>query len=87
MEWSLILAILACPLMHFWMMKGHHHDNGSKKIERTTRDPVCGMEGLGGQSKITSKYKDKIYYFCSENCKKRFEVAPTDYISDINKQR
>ena len=42
------------------------------------KDPVCGMESTN--SKITSTYKGKAYYFCSEACKISFELDPEKYI-------
>ena len=44
------------------------------------KDPVCGME-VGDIKKVPSEeYKGKVYYFCSEQCKKTFKKAPTSYI-------
>jgi YHS domain-containing protein len=44
------------------------------------KDPVCGME-IGDIKKAPSEeYKGKVYYFCSEQCKKTFKKAPTSYI-------
>lgn len=40
-------------------------------------DPVCGM-GVTSE-KYSSKYKDKIYYFCSQGCKDRFETEVEQY--------
>ena len=48
---------------------------------QTIRDPVCKME-VKGDSKITSNYKGKEYQFCSEDCKKAFELAPEKYVKD-----
>lgn len=42
------------------------------------KDPVCGMECTG--SKITTTYKGKTYYFCSEGCKASFEREPEKYL-------
>lgn len=32
--WILILVILICPLMHFWMMKKGGHGHGNHKKEK-----------------------------------------------------
>ena len=38
----------------------------------TQTDPICGMavEETGG---IRAQYKDTVYYFCSEDCHRKFE--------------
>jgi YHS domain-containing protein len=46
------------------------------------KDPVCGMECTS--SKITSVYKGKTYYFCSESCKISFELDPEKYVAKIS---
>jgi len=45
----------------------------------TEIDPVCGMEVDPAQSAGHSEYEDRVYYFCSTDCKKRFDLAPGDY--------
>jgi len=41
-------------------------------------DLVCGME-LSQETKLTANYKNKIYYFCSENCQEHFQNDPEKY--------
>ena len=48
-------------------------------------DPVCGMDVKVADSKYSSKYKDKTYYFCSSSCKKSFDKNPTKYIGTKTK--
>lgn len=43
------------------------------------RDPVCTMK-IEKECKISSTYKGKKYHFCSDDCKKAFEVAPEKYV-------
>jgi Cu+-exporting ATPase len=42
------------------------------------RDPVCGMT-----VEVTTAYSEAVggqtYYFCSENCRQRFDENPTAY--------
>ena len=42
------------------------------------RDPVCGMT-----VDLTTAYSEAVggdtYYFCSENCRQRFDANPTGY--------
>jgi len=40
-------------------------------------DPVCGMNVASKE--YSSKYKNKIYYFCSQGCKDRFETEIEQY--------
>ncbi|ARM76757.1 YHS domain-containing protein [Acidianus manzaensis] len=44
-------------------------------------DPVCGME-VDETSKYKTMYKGKIYYFCSNGCKKEFEKDPEKYLKE-----
>lgn len=42
-------------------------------------DPVCGMD-VGDIKKAPSEeYKGKVYYFCSEHCKKTFKKDPASF--------
>ena len=40
------------------------------------RDPVCGMDVVVEEAAGKSLYKGETYYFCSMNCKHRFDQAP-----------
>jgi P-type Cu+ transporter len=42
-------------------------------------DPVCGAELDGQQTAWRSDYQDRAYYFCSADCKRRFEGDPARY--------
>lgn len=42
-------------------------------------DPVCAMEVDPLHAAGHSEFEDKIYYFCSQECKQRFDLAPADY--------
>jgi YHS domain-containing protein len=45
------------------------------------KDPVCGMD-VGNVKKAPSEeYKGKVYYFCSEHCKKTFKKDPSSYVT------
>jgi YHS domain-containing protein len=45
-----------------------------------TKDPVCGMtvsrEDMAGES----HYQGRAYYFCSPQCKERFDANPQPYV-------
>jgi YHS domain-containing protein len=39
------------------------------------KDPVCKMEVDEKEAKYRTTYKNKTYYFCSDECKKRFDTT------------
>ena len=43
------------------------------------KDPVCGMT-VTDKSKYNSIQNDTIYYFCSNNCKIKFDANPSEYM-------
>ena len=42
-------------------------------------DPVCGMTVEPGKAK-SAVHDGTVYYFCSSNCRDRFEAAPQLYV-------
>ncbi len=44
-------------------------------------DPVCGMDIDPAGAEGDSAYKGETYYFCSPNCKKRFDADPEAVLS------
>jgi YHS domain-containing protein len=42
-------------------------------------DPVCGMAVSPKDSK-SAVYDGTVYYFCSSNCRDKFEASPTSYL-------
>ena len=48
----------------------------SKKIT----DPVCGMK-MDKKTEFSSENEGTKYYFCSENCKDKFNAEPNKYIT------
>jgi Cu(I)/Ag(I) efflux system membrane fusion protein len=45
-------------------------------------DPSCGMmvdEGKSKSERLTSEYRGKLYYFCSRECKMKFDKSPAKY--------
>ena len=42
-------------------------------------DPVCGMRT---SDKIKLERSGKTYYFCSEECQKKFDLDPNKYRGD-----
>ena len=45
------------------------------------RDPVCKMDIDEGSA--TADYEGDRYYFCSEECKRRFSADPERYVSRL----
>jgi RND family efflux transporter MFP subunit len=47
------------------------------------RDPMCGMEvdeKRAAAAGKTSEYEGKTYYFCADECKKRFDAEPAKHV-------
>ncbi len=57
---------------------GHHHGNISSDMQT---DPVCGMSVNPETAKHKTSYKKENYYFCAENCLKKFKADPEKYPS------
>lgn len=45
-------------------------------------DPVCGMEVDETTAAGKSAYRDQVFYFCSQQCKQKFDNNPETYIGD-----
>ncbi len=45
------------------------------------QDPVCKMEIDEKKAKYFLEYKGKKYYFCSENCQKKFAGGGDQYVA------
>lgn len=43
-------------------------------------DPVCGMQVNGEQAAGQSEYLGEKYYFCSQDCKNKFDQRPESYV-------
>ena len=46
-----------------------------------TRDHVCDMDVEERTAAATTEYAGDTYYFCSEECKRKFESDPESYVS------
>ena len=71
------------------MGHGHHHErDGDRRLGSTgsvpvsepaqVRDPVCGMTIERATAK-TCAHRGTIYYFCSDQCRSKFEAAPESF--------
>lgn len=43
------------------------------------KDPVCSMDVNDIKKAPSEEYKGKVYYFCSEHCKKTFKKDPASF--------
>ena len=50
-------------------------------------DPVCGMQVDDQKANSKSQYQGKDYYFCSEDCKRKFDAQPQQYAGNQQQQR
>jgi len=44
------------------------------------RDEVCGMEFEAEDAKATFRFRNTVYYFCAERCKRLFREHPEQYV-------
>ena len=51
------------------------------KGKEKTKDPVCGMDIDKNKTQFSSKINEEVYYFCSENCKQKFNTEPEKYVT------
>lgn len=45
----------------------------------THKDPVCGMQVDEQKAAGQSQHQGQTYYFCSEDCKTKFDQNPQQY--------
>lgn len=76
------------------MGPGHHHrsrpddgpnpaSGGPWEAPSQNTDPVCGKTVDAATAK-SSFYQGHIYYFCSQDCREKFESAPASYTRTPN---
>jgi YHS domain-containing protein len=49
-------------------------------MANTQRDPVCNMQVDEKNAAGQSDYQGQTFYFCSENCKEKFDQNPQQYV-------
>lgn len=47
----------------------------------TVRDEVCGMTIDRTEATSSIEFQGKVYHFCSERCRQRFEEHPDWYVA------
>jgi len=50
--------------------------------QEEVKDPVCGTKMKAAEAKFKSEYAGKSYYFCSADCKAKFDHAPEKYAAE-----
>ena len=46
----------------------------------TVTDPVCGMQIEQSQAAAQTTHEGQTYYFCSVECREKFEQNPAEYV-------
>ena len=83
-----LIYFLVWGLVFFVLMRlgcgahimGHGHSHSANTTPPTDTDPVCGMAVETAKAK-PSVYRGHTYYFCSQNCREKFEASPDGYMS------
>ena len=88
-----LLWFLALGAFFYFMMRaggcgGHREERGQEvtdtrdralgRAKDRSKDPVCGMTVETPKAK-TSVYQGQTYYFCSNDCREKFEASPASY--------
>ncbi len=62
---------------------GGSHEGSEDRLQEpaTTIDPVCGMTVATPGAK-SSVYRGKAYYFCSTDCRDKFEGTPQQFAGE-----
>jgi Cu+-exporting ATPase len=50
-------------------------------------DPVCGSQVDEQKAAGESNYLGQRYFFCSEDCKRKFDQRPEDYVIRTGQQQ
>ena len=58
-----------------WGLKDHSDDSKTSSL-----DLVCGKQVDEAQAAGKTRYAGVVYYFCSKECHRNFELAPGKYI-------
>lgn len=96
MTMSTLITILGIGVVFYLMRKsgggccgghgssgdGTDHEHPPKKPDflknETEKDPVCSM--TVGNHSIVSRHVGQTFYFCSEQCRKIFDLNPNKYV-------
>ncbi len=94
----LLLAGMFFLMMRFGCgahIMGHSHSHGAKSSDQRPAgsnlrwiapdqavDPVCGMTVQTAGAK-TAVHDGQVYYFCSPECRQKFETSPNSYVKPM----
>jgi Cu+-exporting ATPase len=70
----LVALVLACA----WILASAGAVVGAQQAA-TVKDPVCGMKIDPAKAKGKVDHNGKTYYFCSDDCKAKFQKEPAKY--------
>jgi YHS domain-containing protein len=48
-------------------------------------DPVCKMEVNPASAEAQSEYQGQTLYFCSAECKRKFDASPEQYVDETDR--
>lgn len=48
-------------------------------------DPVCKMQVSPASAAAQSEYEGQTYFFCSADCKRRFDTHPEQYLDETDR--
>jgi YHS domain-containing protein len=48
-------------------------------------DPVCKMEVNPASAEAQSEYQGQTFYFCSAECRRRFDANPEQYVDETDR--
>ena len=51
--------------------------------EKVHTDPVCGLEVNEDNAAGKSRHDGETYYFCSSDCKERFDLNPLYFTTSV----
>jgi P-type Cu+ transporter len=52
-------------------------------VIKTVTDPVCGMVIEPAKAAAETTYRGQTYYFCSQECKAKFDKDPQKYANQV----
>ncbi len=61
------------------MSHEHHHSSRAAETGPRETDPVCGMAVTPHTAAGSAEFGGRRFYFCSENCRHRFEADPARF--------
>lgn len=76
------LLVNELTLVKDLMSDGHERPAFDPEVQ----DPVCGMALPPGDTRVEWEYQGQTYVFCSELCKRRFQLDPEHYLNSYRRK-